>query len=303
MKIGFSVTGGKLSLELPAKADKPTPAGTQAIRNTLLSITAYHPQALTTYTYYEVIDQWLGPWGPEGYPLGYGKYYNILFNQNEALSSNTDARKWVEETTVKLQEALTEYIAKRFASGTLGGIAERELREAAFDSHPKAYTDGGLPTVVLLDPLLVPIIAWIPKKEFNPRAPSFRATIRQVLITAAMVAPGAMGMLVAAAMPAHSGLFQVAAARDARRYLDLVNFGSRLGEIRSAIQSGRLDYEPWLDELIAQLNRGRYDSQDAARAVREVIGLAENRKKYVRQQHEELLKGAPQEVREGVLGR
>jgi len=41
--------------------------------NWLTSIIDGHPNATTTYTFYEEIDKYLGLWGKDGYPIAYGK--------------------------------------------------------------------------------------------------------------------------------------------------------------------------------------------------------------------------------------
>jgi len=297
VKKAFSVTGGSAELELPRKAEPPTDALALALRTALDSVTAYHPQALTTYTYYEVLDAWLGPWGVAGYPLGYGKYYNILFTTNPKLCANSDTLAWVEETTLKLQEALTDFVLKRFRAGSLGMLTEAELRRAAFESHPRAYTDGGLAKVAMLDLALLPIIMAIPGKEFDPRSQDFGPTIKQVLETAGMVAATGAALGLAALMPAHSGFLQRAADADRRHYIDTVTLGARMGQLKASIASGDVDYVPWLDQVISSLNRSRFDSQDSARCVRDVVLAAEQRKKFLLSRYEQLLEGSPKELR------
>jgi len=54
------------------------------------------PGAATTYQFYEEVDYWLGPWGTAGYPIGYGKKYNILFSTNPPLNRDLKhGRPWV----------------------------------------------------------------------------------------------------------------------------------------------------------------------------------------------------------------
>jgi hypothetical protein len=293
----FKVTGGTLQLDLPAKTAAPSKDGARAIRAALRSVTAKHAQALTGYTYYEVIDLWLGPWGNAGYPIGYGKYYNVLFNGNAKLARSPDARRWVEETTIKLQEALTDFIVKKYEAGQLGRLTEAELRMAAFESHAKAYTDGGLVLVVLLDPLMIPIIATIPYKEFNPTSKDFGPTVLQVFETLGRVVSTGTVIGIAAVMPAHSGFLRRAVAADAQRQREEMQLGQQLGRIKAAIDAGHMDHIPWLDKIVADLNGKRFNDSGAARFARDVVQAATARKTLVTTKQREMLKAAPDEVR------
>lgn len=177
--------GAMQGLNLPAigenmKYDQKTE---DLIRKSLTSVMAGSPGA-STYKFYEVIDQWLGPWGDQGYPINYGKLYNIKFNTNEKLNQNPITRDWVWNTTIDLQKALLDFIIQRYRDHTLGKITEPELRAAAFKSHAKAYVQAGLPEVALAAPELLPYVAAIPAKEFIPTSPNFASTISQVFSTA-----------------------------------------------------------------------------------------------------------------------
>src|SRR3954447_10705244 len=82
----------------------------QYVNDELTSVIAGHVNALTTYQFYEEIDNWLGPWGNTGYPIAYGKFYNVAFSTNPKLDNNAQARQWVWKTTILLQEALRDYL-------------------------------------------------------------------------------------------------------------------------------------------------------------------------------------------------
>jgi hypothetical protein len=69
----------------PKKESEPTPENIQKLEQWLTSIIAGHPGANYTYTFYEEIDRYLGPWGKDGYPIAYGKRYNILFTTDNRL--------------------------------------------------------------------------------------------------------------------------------------------------------------------------------------------------------------------------
>lgn len=185
-----------MTYKLPEKA-KCKPSDAPAIEKYLRSIVAYQPKALTTFQFYEVIDAWLGPWGEAGYPIGYGKKYNIAFTTDPSL--NTPARwvsaKWVRETTVNLQLPLIVLIVARVKAGTIRTLDEKTLRQAAFASHPKAYLDAGLIDVASYEVESIPRILLIPYAEFNPTNPSFKATIVQVI--AVIKDPGLLGWITA----------------------------------------------------------------------------------------------------------
>lgn len=183
-----------MTFKLPEKS-KCKPGDAAAVEKYLLSIVAYRPDAKTTYQFYEVIDAWLGPWGERGYPLGYGKKYNIAFTSDPELNAPAHwiSAKWVRETTINLQLPLIALIVARIRAGSLASLDEPGLRRAAFASHPKAYLDAGLVDVATYEVESIPRILLIPYAEFNPFNPSFKATIVQVI--AVIQDPGLLGWL------------------------------------------------------------------------------------------------------------
>src|SRR5829696_8730772 len=100
-----------MPLPLPPKSAIRSDAKTaQLVHDQLTSVIAGHAQATTTYRFYEELDAWLGPWRQQGYPIAYGKFYNVAFSSNEKLMANPKASDWVWRTTIKLQEALRDYV-------------------------------------------------------------------------------------------------------------------------------------------------------------------------------------------------
>lgn len=169
-----------MALPLPPKS-KCSPSYAARVFALLDSIIAYRSAAASTYQFYEEVDAWLGPWGMSGYPIGYGKKYNILFSTNCAIARDGLGRSWFQQTTILLQEALRDYLVDRVKKGTLGMLTQDELRNAAFNSHPDAYLKGGLLDVVEKSPELFFVILTIPYEEFNPSNPNFFRTVKQVI--------------------------------------------------------------------------------------------------------------------------
>jgi len=77
------------------------------------------------------------------------KKYNILFTTNAKLNANLTTKMWVSRTTMFLQESLKKFILAKYINNQLSTLSEKELRQAAFDSHPRAYTKGSLTMVIL----------------------------------------------------------------------------------------------------------------------------------------------------------
>lgn len=298
-----------MTLPLPPRSIIRSDAATaQSVHAQLTSVIAGHPQATTTYQFYEELDTWLGPWGQAGYPISYGKFYNLLFTGNQNLMANPTTRQWVWRTTILLQEALRDYVVECVRSGSIVSLSEAQLRQAAFDSHPRAYDQGGLATVAMVAPELILEIAAIPRAEFSPSSANFGATVQQVFETLGLVAPKVVGGgLAALAGPAHTGLFSRAARQDERRFLGDLAISRELARLRDLIDRGQLDHVPWLDQTIAQLNARQFPDQGFARAAREVIEAAQRRRQQLLQNHARLLNQSPavrarvHEVFPGVL--
>jgi len=172
-----------MALPLPPKS-ACTPADAPVVNGLLDSCIAYRPTATSTYQFYDEIDAWLGPWGASGYPIGYGKKYNILFTTNPPLNRDLNwGKKWVERTTVYLQETLKTYLVGRVGAGSIATLTEQELRDVAFASHPDVYRRAGLFDVIDHSPELLLVILVIPYEQYNPTNPNFVATILQIVRT------------------------------------------------------------------------------------------------------------------------
>jgi hypothetical protein len=74
-----------MSLSLPTKIARPTPENLKLLQAGLTSVISGHPQSIQPWTFYEELDQYLGPWGNQGYPIAYGNFYCVAFNSNEKL--------------------------------------------------------------------------------------------------------------------------------------------------------------------------------------------------------------------------
>jgi hypothetical protein len=264
------------------------------------SIRAYHPRSIETFTFYEVYDQWLGPWGESGYPLGYGKYYNVQFTSNQPLMHNPNTRQWVERTTVCLQNALIALAVARYQEGTLAAITEQEVREAAFNSHVSCYVRSGLSLVLMTDPLMIAIIGMIPIREFVPFSGNAAASWSQAIQSLVRAPTLSLGYSAATLMPAHSGILGRAVRMDAQRRIDMLTFSQRLGRLRSDIEQGRLDHLPWLDQIIRELDRMYLPASGDLRFAREVLDAALARRRHVIQRYRNASQHAPTEIREGV---
>jgi hypothetical protein len=200
----------------------------------------------------------------------------------------------VSRTTIKLQEGLRDYVVGRFKSGTLAKITEPELRKAAFDSHPMAYTDGGLATVTLVAPELLDVIVTIPGKEFSPWSANFKSSVQQAFSTLDLVAPRVVGMgLAATAGPAHTGLFARAADMDMRDMLNQQIMPLKLRELQTQIRSGQFDNIPALQTITDRINSTQYPDQGIAMLARQVVQSADDRKRYVAKTYRSLLQLRP----------
>lgn len=280
--------------QLIPKNGPPTPENVRSLFDGLTSLIAGHPGSVELWTFYDVLDSYLGPWGDSGYPIGYGKYYCKLFSENPKLAADPQGAHWVKNTTVALQEALRDFVVQCFKQGTLNSLKEPELRAAAFASHAKAYTDSGLATVTLVAPELVPVIMSNPYKEFNPKSRDFNSTIDQVLQTMKVILPSAAGMTLAGMMPAHSGLFRHAAAQDRANQMQELRLIQWLSGVDKALQSGQMDNISALSRLTDSLNATQFGDQGFARRAREIINTANHRKRNIAAYYRKLIEENPE---------
>jgi hypothetical protein len=257
----------------PAKTSSPTPANQLALANWLTSIMAFRAESAgKPWTFYEEVDKYLGPWREKGYPIAYGKKYCQLFYNDPKLQADIAGSAWIRRTLLLLQEAIKDFILSRYRQGSLARVTEPELRKAAFDSHPAAYTEGGLTMVVMLSPGLTMHVAAIPAVEFKPTSDNFGATLVQLFTTGTMVAPRCVALILAgAAGPAHTGILGRAMAMDRARLTAEMNLGAAVADARRAVASGRCDNVTVLDRLRAAVGATEMPHPSLEMAARALI--------------------------------
>lgn len=265
----------------PSRNSEPTPERVKALDNWLASITEGHPLSSNPWTFYEEIDAYLGPFGETGYPIAYGKKYCVLFNGNKKLALDPQGRAWVRKTTILLQTYLRKYIVDRYSAGTLKTITEEQLRKAAFDSHPTAYSKGGLVLVLLIAPELTLTIAGIPGAEFfsgNNKG----AAWAQFFFTGVLLIPDTVGAVGGAfAGPAHTGILTRAADRDSRWLIQHQRLVDYLEGLRKAVNDKEFDRVIWLQRLTDQLAQTEFPDRGFTQLAGEIVKAANERKRRI----------------------
>lgn len=266
-----------------AKSSAPTAENVKALDEWLTSITAFHPlTAGKPWIFYEQIDAFLGPWGAAGYPIAYGRKYCQLFYGDQVLRQNPAGAQWVQRTLLFLQDELHKYIMARFRAGTLGTITADQLRDAAFDSHPKAYTQAGLTMVALVSRGLLKEIVQIPATEYRPTSPGFGRTVKQVAITTTIVVPEIIANVVGTfSGPAHNQSWRVASARDAASFQNDRLASIKLDQIRILVKQGQCDHLDTLDALRASLESTTFADEGADNFAATVVQEIARRAAYV----------------------
>ncbi|MEY4510282.1 MAG: hypothetical protein RLZZ450_2404 [Pseudomonadota bacterium] len=176
----------------PAKDAPPTADNLAKLDGWLAALIAFREPNQDPWHFYDAIDHYLGPWGLDGYPIAYGKKYCQRFWSHAPLQASAAGRAWVCRTLVLLQLELKQFIVERFRQGNLAELTAPELKRAAFISHPRAYTEGGLAMLFMLSPLLVGHIVAIPGVEFVPWSPDFDLTVWQAATTSLLLVRGCL---------------------------------------------------------------------------------------------------------------
>ena len=279
----------------PPKNSKPTPENVALLQAWLTEILAFHPRADgQPWLFYDEIDRYLGPWGANGYPIAYGKKYCQLFSQSHELNDNPTGARWVHRTLILLQTGLMEFILARYKGGTFDKLTEAELRAAAFDSHPKAYTEGGLTIVALIAPMLVWEIVKIPMSEFRPDSPSSGASYHQVLATGAIFVPQVVATVLAGVGPAHNQSLAFAFGRDQRAFFDLLAQTRRLAVIEETVKSGSCDHIGLLLKLKQSLLLTRFDDPGLSHYAAALVNTIDARIGYVRRRYHREVEADPE---------
>jgi hypothetical protein len=264
----------------PSRNSTPNPARIKALDDWLASITEGHPASQNPWTFYEEVDAYLGPFGEQGYPIGYGKKYCVLFNGSAKLARDPEGRAWVRKTTILLQTYLRQFIVSRYAAGTLATLTEPELRKAAFDSHPLAYTKGGLMLVLVTSPELAVTIAKIPGAEFVGNESG--AAWKQFFVTGSLLIPEIVGQAGASmAGPAHTGIFSRAVEQDYQRFLGHQRLADYLDRLRKGIDGGQFDRVVWLERITSQLDQTEFPDRAFKQVANEIVRAADARKRML----------------------
>lgn len=269
-------------MALPDKSTRVTPEAVKQLHDGLTALIADHPGVDDPCSFYGEIDKYLGPWGSDGYPIGYGLFYCKLFGNDPALQRDKIAAEWVKKTRIRLQEFLRDFIVAEFRSNRLGTLTEANLREAAFDSHPRAYEEAGLRRVVQLRPALVPVIMAIPRKEFDYDNPSFGATMKQVVVTGLGVGLDMAGRFVIS--PLNEGEDES---------LRLMRLPGNLDALHEAIERGRVDDVSLLGEIIEFVKSRAYPDSETRLKATNVVQAAEHRIERIKHYYSLLLKQSP----------
>jgi len=88
---------------------------------------------------------------PPSYYSNYGDKYIRRFNDKLKPQLSKEGQKWVEKTTVNLQNAIENIVNN---NPNIEQNSE-EFKNLAFDSHPKAYLDAGLLDLPILDKIKI----------------------------------------------------------------------------------------------------------------------------------------------------
>lgn len=285
-----------MAFNLPPK-DKVTPKDAKRVFDELTSEIATHPRATTTYLFYEDIDAWLGPWGADGYPIGYGKFYNLAFTGSPTLMADSLTRDWVGRTTVILQEAIRDYVVERVRAGTIGSLTEEELREAAFDSHPIAYTQAGLDRIMMLEPWMALVVGFIPAQEFIPFHGNAFSTYLQVFKTLGMLAVTIAPTVMGGMLPNYGRTLGPAFRADQSRLLEIQRGIRLLGMLQLIVDRNQADLL-MLDRMAADLSLMQFPNQELATVARSLLSTIDARRAKGREELRKMLKTAHPRIRE-----
>ncbi|KAF9267522.1 hypothetical protein L218DRAFT_822519, partial [Marasmius fiardii PR-910] len=91
--------------------------------------------------------------GPTGYPLDYGDHYCNKFSSPSNLHKFTPkGQQWMWKTMLCLQTALIPELQVAVPSSESGRLEVcNELKDTAFDSHPRCYISSGVCELTIKD--------------------------------------------------------------------------------------------------------------------------------------------------------
>jgi hypothetical protein len=184
-----------------------------------------------------------------------------------------------------LQEALKSFIVERFRGRTLAKLTEPELRRAAFVSHARAYTAGGIAVVSILSPAAVHVLV-LAGSEMAPASPNFAASMLQVGETLLRNVPTTAALVLeTSAGPGHVGYLPRAMAADRTGAADGLRLGIQLAETAKAVRRGRLDHVGVLNQLSGAVRRREYENGALTALAGALAHTLEQRVQFVRSRY------------------
>jgi hypothetical protein len=260
------------------------------VQKRLTDSIAYKSQARYPWTFYEVLDEILGGYGPSGYPTAQGKFYCMAFNANKSLMSNPSTANWVKMSTVKLQEELTNFVVDNLKKNKGRKITESELKNAAQRAYSYIFDDGGLRSAIAEAPDILPIIRTLPGKEGLNHGPDFRGALSETFNILERILPdGVIDYLVSSiSIPNFSSLIRMSYNLDKDDYTDEMTLNEGQHIVSEYIITGYLDDYDVLNFIVDALKFNNFDEDKDLAMARTFVMQAEARMGLMRNYYAQL---------------
>jgi hypothetical protein len=286
---------------------KKSAASTKATADQLyIELTAYiagHINAPDPWTFYEELDHFLGPWGPQGYPLSFGKFYTQLFHNDPALQNNLEAWLWIQKTTIRLQEFIRDAVVELFQKGQLASLTEPRLNSLASVRHSRVFDNDGLALIVRVAPHLLPAMVSLPAVESASSLDYSSTSWLQTVDTLTLLSQAPPGSVLTAATAVggrqHSAVIQRALATSGMNAVLAEQrqnawYRAQFAKLRSAIESNRLNRIAWLSDIASLLEMMPLPDRCWREAARSLIAETETRNNQIANSYTAILKVHPE---------
>jgi hypothetical protein len=251
-------------------------------RNRLNNVIAYKVMAPTPWTFYEVLDDLLGNYGNNGYPLFSGRFYCMAFNSNHKLMIDLATSSWVKTSTVKLQEMIRDFVIEYLKKNTGQRISEIDLRSSAQRAFNFVFDDAGMRTAINTAPEILPILKTIPGKETLSYGPKFRDTLTQTFLDLSGMFPGTLEEFTSGIdLPEFKAILKMAFNRNAETYPNELKLDRNLHDVTLNLMTGKLDNKDVLKYLVNNLKFKVFIDQKHNMMAREICIKANIRRSLI----------------------
>lgn len=252
------------------------------IKTRLNNTIAYKMMAPNTWTFYETVESILGPYGDKGFPLFSGKFFTMALNTNTKLQQNTVSSAWIKNSTIKIQEKISESIIESLSKNKTGKISDVELRSIGNKAFNSVYDDQGIKMIVAIAPEILPLFQTLPGRASLGYSHYFKELVSETFCMLETFIPSMIQQFTSGTdLPEFKSDIRMYSNRYKGLYTDSFELQKMTNQLCTNLSLGILDHPDLLNFLYDTLRFNHYIDQDQARLSQKIILNIQSRISFI----------------------